>query len=204
LHDEIGQALTAIKLNLREIRTLPGREAGEPQIVDSLEILGQVLQRVRSLALNLRPSLLDELGLGPALRWYVGRQAERAGWDVLISVEALTSRPSPEVEIACFRLTQEALTNVARHSQANKVEVRLERAAQELTLVIRDDGVGFDPGHSSRACQSRHQCWVVRDGGTRSTSRWNVHHYVRSCYRTEIRASFPLDAASECSREDGR
>ena len=74
LHDEIGQALTAIKLNLRELRTGPNSEAVENQILDSLEILGQVLQRVL-VALDLRPSLLDELGLGPALRWYVGRQA---------------------------------------------------------------------------------------------------------------------------------
>ncbi|CAE6691870.1 MAG: PAS domain S-box protein [Nitrospira sp.] len=202
LHDEIGQALTAIKLNLREIRTVPGSEAVENQIVDSLEILGQVLQRVRSLALDLRPSLLDELGLGPALRWYVGRQAERAGWEALVSVEALTSRPSPEVEIACFRLTQEALTNVARHSQASKVEVRLERAHQELTLVIRDNGIGFD-------------LEMVRAGARAGTSvglsgmeervqlaGGTVTITSAPAAGTEIRASFPLAAASESSRED--
>lgn len=204
LHDEIGQALTAIKLNLREIRTLPGREAGEPQIVDSLEILGQVLQRVRSLALNLRPSLLDELGLGPALRWYVGRQAERAGWNARISVEALTSRPSPEVEIACFRLTQEALTNVARHSQANKVEVRLERAAQELTLVIRDNGVGFDP--ETVRVHARAGTSVGLSGMEERVQLAGGTFTITSAPATgtEIRASFPLGAASECSREDGR
>lgn len=204
LHDEIGQALTAIKLNLREIRTLPGSEAVETQVVDSLEILGQVLQRVRSLALDLRPSLLDELGLGPALRWYVGRQAERAGWDALISVEALTSRPSPEVEIACFRLTQEALTNVARHSQASAVEVRLERAPQELTLVIRDDGIGFDPETvraSARAGASvglsGMEERVRLAGGT-------VTITSAPARGTEIRASFPLGSAPACTREDLR
>ena len=145
LHDEIGQALTAIKLNLRELRTLPNCEPVEEQIADSLEILAQVLQRVRSLALDLRPSLLDELGLVPALRWYVGRQAERAGWDLHFMAEGVTTRPSPELEITCFRLTQEALTNIARHSQATKVEVRLESGDRELALVIRDNGVGFDP-----------------------------------------------------------
>ncbi|MBA2485144.1 MAG: PAS domain S-box protein [Nitrospira sp.] len=106
LHDEIGQALTAIKLNLRELRTLPNCEPVEEQIADSLEILAQVLHRVRSLALDLRPSLLDELGLVPALRWYVGRQAERAGWDLHFVAEGITTRPSPELEITCFRLTQ--------------------------------------------------------------------------------------------------
>jgi two-component system sensor histidine kinase UhpB len=94
--------------------------------------------------LDLRPSLLDELGLVPALRWYVGRQAERAGWDLQFSVEGLTGRPSPEIEIACFRLTQEALTNVVRHSRAKRVEVLLEKSSDLLTLVIRDNGIGFD------------------------------------------------------------
>ncbi len=144
LHDEIGQALTAIKLNLREVRTRPNCEPVEDQIADSLEILAQVLQRVRSLALDLRPSLLDELGLVPALRWYVGRQAERAGWQLKFSADGLTSRPSPEIEIACFRLAQEALTNIVRHSQAQKVEVLLERSPQALTMVIRDNGIGFN------------------------------------------------------------
>ncbi len=144
LHDEIGQALTAIKLNLRELRTHPNCEPVEDQIADSLEILAQVLHRVRSLALDLRPSLLDELGLVPALRWYVGRQAERAGWQLRFSAEGVTGRPSPEIEIACFRLAQEALTNVVRHSQAKEVDVLLERSSHALTLVIRDNGIGFD------------------------------------------------------------
>ncbi|MCK6501117.1 MAG: PAS domain-containing protein [Nitrospira sp.] len=144
LHDEIGQALTAMKLNLRELRTLPNCEHVEEQIADSLEILAQVLQRVRSLALDLRPSLLDELGLVPALRWYAGRQAERAGWELRFSAEGAVTRPSPEIEIACFRLAQEALTNVARHSRAEWVEVRLEFGTREVVLVIRDGGIGFD------------------------------------------------------------
>lgn len=201
LHDEIGQALTAIKLNLREIRTLPNSESVENQIVDSLEILGQVLQHVRSLALDLRPSLLDELGLGPALRWYVGRQAERAGWEALVSAEGLISRPSPEVEIACFRLTQEALTNIARHAQASKVEVRLERSAQALTLVIRDNGIGFD-------------LETVRTGARVGTSvglsgmeervqlaGGKVTITSAPAAGTEIRAAFPAEKASESRGE---
>ena len=150
LHDEIGQALTAMKLNLRELRDLPVGISVEPYIADSLAILDQVLHHVRSLALDLRPSLLDELGLEPALRWYVGRQAERAGWDLNFCADGVTMRPSPNVEIVCFRLTQEALTNVARHAQAKRIDVRLEMNNHELTLTIRDDGIGFDP-HQMRS-----------------------------------------------------
>ena len=145
LHDEIGQALTAMKLNLRELCDLPQGASLEVHVTDSLEILDQVLQHIRSLVLDLRPSLLDELGLVPALRWYVGRQAGRAGWDLKFCADGITMRPSADVEIACFRVTQEALTNVARHAQAKKVDVRLEMGNQELALIIRDDGIGFDP-----------------------------------------------------------
>ena len=144
LHDEIGQALTAMKLNLRELQDQPVGTSVEPHIADSLEILDQVLHHIRSLALDLRPSLLDELGLVPALRWYAARQAERAGWQLQFRADGITMRPSADVEIACFRLTQEALTNVARHAQAKRIDVRLEMKNHELTLIIRDDGIGFD------------------------------------------------------------
>ena len=147
LHDEIGQALTAIKLNLRELGELHEMSddtAAQNLILDSLEILDQVLKHVRSLALDLRPSMLDELGLIPALRWYVGRQAERAGWELDFQADGVLTRPASEVEISCFRITQEALTNVARHAKAKKVEVRLEMRDRELSLVINDDGQGFD------------------------------------------------------------
>ncbi len=144
LHDEIGQALTAIKLNLRELREVAGNAPIETHVTDSLEILDQVLRHTRSLALDLRPSLLDELGLVPALRWYAGKQADRAGWTLQFHAGEIGSRPSPEVEIACFRLAQEALTNAARHAQAKYVDVRIERTGRGLLLTIRDDGIGFD------------------------------------------------------------
>jgi len=145
LHDEVGQALTAIRLNLQEIRDAPKSQSVEKEVVDSLQVLDQVLRHVRSLALDLRPSLLDELGLVPALRWYVTKQAERAGWEMDFQAEGMTTRLPPDVEVACFRLTQEALTNVVRHAAAHLVEVRLRAKRGELVLSIRDDGVGFDP-----------------------------------------------------------
>ncbi|MBS0171254.1 MAG: PAS domain S-box protein [Nitrospira sp.] len=201
LHDEIGQALTAIKLNLREIRTLPNSESVENQIVDSLEILGQVLQHVRSLALDLRPALLDELGLGPALRWYVRRQAERAGWDALVSPEGLTGRPSPEVEIACFRLAQEALTNVARHAQASKVEVRLEHSPQALTLVIRDNGVGFDVETVRTGARAGTSVGLSGMEERVQLAGGKVTITSAPAAGTEIRASFPTEMASESRGE---
>jgi two-component system sensor histidine kinase UhpB len=203
LHDEIGQALTAIKLNLRELQDLAAGSTAEKQFADSLEILDQVLQHVRSLALDLRPSLLDELGLVPALRWYVGRQAKRSGWEVEFRADGIATRPSSEVEIACFRLAQEALTNVARHAAAHKVEVRLEMNRGELTLIVRDDGRGFDP-------------LLIRSGALAGTSVGlsGMEERVRlaggqivihsaMAKGTEIRASFPADAEQERTDEHG-
>ena len=204
LHDEIGQALTAVKLNLRELRTLPNCEPVEEQIADSLEILAQVLQRVRSLALDLRPALLDELGLVPALRWYVNRQAERAGWEGRFVAEDAPARPSPDIEIACFRLAQEALTNVARHSQARKVEVRLETDAQVLILVICDDGIGFDL--EAVRIGARAGTSVGLSGMEERVRLTGGQFTIESVPGggTEIRASFPIHVQSDGTREVSR
>jgi two-component system sensor histidine kinase UhpB len=201
LHDEIGQALTAIKLNLRELRTLPNCEPVEEQIADSLEILAQVLHRVRSMALDLRPSLLDELGLVPALRWYVSRQAERAGWELRFFAEGMTNRPAPEVEITCFRLTQEALTNVVRHSQAKNVEVRLEATPEELVLMIRDNGIGFDP--EAVRTGARAGASVGLSGMEERVRLAGGRIAIESTpsVGTEIRATFPTTAVPKEVRE---
>lgn len=204
LHDEIGQALTAVKLNLRELRTLPNCEPVEEPIADSLEILAQVLQRVRSLALDLRPALLDELGLVPALRWYVGRQAERAGREMQFVAEGVLTRPSPDIEIACFRLAQEALTNVARHSQARKVDVRLEMEAQALILVICDDGIGFDP--EAVRTGARAGTSVGLSGMEERVRLTGGQFTIASApgEGTEIRAVFPIHVQSDGVREVSR
>jgi two-component system sensor histidine kinase UhpB len=195
LHDEIGQALTAIKLNLRELGQSPKLStdtAAEKQIIDSLEILDQVLQHIRNLALDLRPSMLDELGLVPALRWYAGRQAERAGWELNFQADGILTRPSPSVEISCFRLTQEALTNVARHAEAKKVSVRLEMRGRELDVVIRDDGKGFDP---HRIREGAHAGSTVGLSGMEERVRLlGGQISVTSAHDagTEIHATFPV------------
>jgi signal transduction histidine kinase len=104
---------------------------------------------VRQLSLNLRPSLLDDLGLMAALDWYVTRQGEKLGLVVHFTPVHLEQRPDPAVETACFRVVQEAFTNIARHAQAHHVWVTARRDGDRLLLSVRDDGVGFDP-HMAR------------------------------------------------------
>jgi signal transduction histidine kinase len=143
LHDELGQSLTAIKINLQMSARLAATPQGELN-VENIRIVEDALQHVRRLATALRPSLLDDLGLAPALKWIAEQTANRGGFAVRFHQERDLSRLAPEIETACFRIVQEALTNVARYAQPKQVEISLRREADTLVLSVRDDGCGFD------------------------------------------------------------
>jgi len=143
LHDEIGQSLTAIKLMLQRHRKADG--CRDTATIDELmTVADRTLQQVRGLSLDLRPSMLDHLGLAATLRWYVDREAERAGYVVTYHVDPEGLRLDAQHETALFRIAQEALTNVARHANATRVDVVLTSNGRETELSIRDDGRGFD------------------------------------------------------------
>jgi signal transduction histidine kinase len=140
LHDRIGQALTAVQINLQSLQS--GHD-GAPRIEESLAIVEDALHQAQDLSLELRPSLLDDLGLVAALRWYVDRLARRSKLLRCFNAELVDMRVSPEIETACFRIAQEALTNVVRHAHATTVWVQLETNDTSVELIIRDDGRGF-------------------------------------------------------------
>ncbi len=144
LHDEIGQLLTALKIDLQEIQSRGPGEVRSGSLTDSLQLLDRLLTQVRTLALDLRPSLLDDLGLVPALRWYANRQAERNGWVLAFSVDGMVGRVPVPLEVACFRVVQEAMTNISKYARARTIDLTLRRQDQEVILIIQDDGVGFD------------------------------------------------------------
>lgn len=143
LHDELGQALTAIKINLQ------AKNRRSPENIDDLKdenirIVEQTLQQVRGLALALRPSMLDDLGLLSALRWLTEQTATRHGIDVQLRALAGPERLPPDLETAVFRIVQEALTNIVRHADASHVEVVLQDDDERLVVRVSDDGKGFD------------------------------------------------------------
>jgi signal transduction histidine kinase len=144
LHDEIGQALTVMQLNVQAMLQSPGADALVPRLTESLEVVDRVLEQVHDISLNLRPSMLDDLGLEPALRWYTNRQAALAGLQAEFAADPLEHRLDPIIETECFRIAQEALTNVVRHARARTVTVELHTQDGRLHLGVRDDGVGFD------------------------------------------------------------
>jgi PAS domain S-box-containing protein len=146
LHDQIGQILTAVKMNLHTVQRFNlAAEAGS-YVKDNIEAVDEALRLVRDLSIDLRPPVLDDLGLVTALGWYVDRYTQRTGLnvDVVAELPDPNERFSRELETACFRIAQEALTNVVRHASASKVVLQLTRTAKTLTLVVKDNGVGFD------------------------------------------------------------
>ena len=144
LHDEIGQALTAIKVNLQTAQRLSEKPTLAPHLEESISIVQNTLQQVRDLSLELRPSLLDDLGVISALRWYIDRQAQRAGFNARFTAIPSEMKLPPDVETTCFRIVQEAITNIVRHADAKNVSVGLEKKGTGLFLTIQDDGVGFN------------------------------------------------------------
>ncbi|MCU1268076.1 MAG: hypothetical protein JWM21_4394 [Acidobacteria bacterium] len=144
LHDEIGQVLTAVRINLQSALRSSGKETFLLRIEDSIAVVDEALKQVRELSLQLRPSLLDDMGLTAALRWYANRYALRTGFTVEIQSDCENGRLRRELETACFRIAQEALTNIARYTEATRVLIELKRAQGTLALLIRDDGPGFD------------------------------------------------------------
>ena len=144
LHDEIGQALTAIKIHLQTAMRLPEAVPVESYLTEGIGIVERVLDQVRNLSLDLRPSMLDDLGLMASLRWYLDRQSQTSGIKIGFIGDPSIERLPQEIETTCFRLVQEALTNVLRHARASEVHVEVTSVESGLKLVIRDNGIGFD------------------------------------------------------------
>ena len=139
LHDELGQMLTVVKLRLAGLASSTGDAAETTALVDTM------ISRVRKISSDLRPPLLDEVGLFPALRAYVAAQSALTGVPIEIETEGTDeARLDAAREIACFRVVQESLTNALRHAAPQRIRVRAVRGRASLALSIIDDGGGFD------------------------------------------------------------
>lgn len=147
LHDELGQALTAIKYNLEIVeRDLPENLLGVRERLKEVEILsGQLLGQLRQLSHDLRPPMLDDLGLVPTLRWYIENYGKRLKIQTHYEAIGFREKLNAEIETALYRVIQEALTNIAKHAQADEVDIRLNRVDSAITVTVTDNGVGFDP-----------------------------------------------------------
>lgn len=143
LHDEIGQSLTALKLALEDHDRLPPEEVAT-RVARARELTGELLRYVHDLSLDLRPAVLDDLGLWPALLWLVERYSAQTGIEVALSCSGLEEPLDPEVEIAAYRIVQEGLTNVARHADVERAAVKCNVGRSALHVEVVDEGAGFD------------------------------------------------------------
>jgi signal transduction histidine kinase len=147
LHDETGQALTSILLGLKSVETARGEEDVQAAVAEVRELVAGTLEDVRRLAVELRPKALDDFGLEPALERLAQGFAEQTG--IAVDVEArLDARLPGEVETVLYRIVQEALTNVVKHAQAERVSIVVRRRGDRVAAVIEDDGRGFVPGEA--------------------------------------------------------
>ncbi|MDX6405514.1 MAG: hypothetical protein QOH70_2969 [Blastocatellia bacterium] len=142
LHDQLGQSLFAVSLNLQAIKGEVS-PASSARVTESMRAIEKTIEQVQTLAFELRPSTLDEFGLVGALRLLVSRHGERARLRASFTATSTDTRAPSEIETACFRIVQEALSNVARHARARHVEVTLTTENLALEVTVRDDGVGF-------------------------------------------------------------
>jgi len=146
IHDELGQALTGLKLDIAWMKgRLPRDHEMMAQCVSVIQRIDQTLNAVRRIATALRPSVLDQLGLAAAVEWQGQEFRTRTGIDVATEVSTDTAAIPDDIGSSAFRILQESLTNVARHSKATQVTIRLEQTPSLLTLVVSDNGVGVAP-----------------------------------------------------------
>jgi len=146
LHDETSQVLTSLLISLAVLEESISTEEGEARkrIADTRRLAHQTLRAIRNLSIDLRPSALDDLGLLPALRWYVKEYQQKCGIEVDFSATGFKERLPAEMETALYRIIQESLTNTARHANAHKVSIVLKEDANAVYARITDDGEGFD------------------------------------------------------------
>jgi signal transduction histidine kinase/CheY-like chemotaxis protein len=144
LHDEIGQTLTGLKLVLA-IGTRGTFESVQERLVEAQGLVNDLTARVRELSLELRPAMLDDLGLLPTLLWHVKRYTAQTQIQVILKHSGLERRVDSDVEIAVYRIFQEGLTNVARHASTRELWARIWRTEEHIGVQIEDHGCGFAP-----------------------------------------------------------
>jgi PAS domain S-box-containing protein len=147
LHDRVGQNLTALRINLEILQPAlasQGNDDIRTRVADSAVLLESTMGSIEDVMSELRPPMLDTHGLLGALQWHARNFSKRTGTMVAVHASVATTRPAPQVEIALFRIAQEALNNVAKHARAGRVDITLDQANGECVMSVCDDGIGFD------------------------------------------------------------
>jgi PAS domain S-box-containing protein len=195
LHDEIGQSLTAVKIHLQALEQAFEREVSvsTESLHEALLAVTRTLEQVRSLSLDLRPMQLDDLGLSVALRALLARDAAAAGWEAHFEEDSGPGRLASALELACYRVAQEALTNIMRHADATEVWVTLQKSDRVLQLTVRDNGSGFDVASARSTTDKPHLGLLgMEERVGNAAGRLEIRATPRE--GTEVSAIFPIAA----------
>ena len=149
LHDELGQRLSAMKMELSTLAHDIHSRAYDRRVAAMIDMLDETVASVRRIAADLRPMMLDDLGLNAAIEWLARESAQRMGIDVTMRLGEVDPALDGPASTAVYRMVQEALTNVARHARATTVGIDMSQVGQELVLTVHDNGVGF-PSNTRR------------------------------------------------------
>ena len=152
LHDDTGQALSMLIIHLDRIdeRIQPRQKGLKKQVADARALAADSLTELRRILAGLRPAILDDLGLVPAIRWFARANLEQIGVNVIVKAPGVPLDLSSAVTTSLFRIVQEAVNNIVRHANARAVTIVLQLSEGVARLQVEDDGRGFDPGHASR------------------------------------------------------
>jgi signal transduction histidine kinase len=192
LHDEIGQMLTGLQFTIKSSMSQSNDE--QRNKLDQAQIIvSAIISQIRELSINLRPSLLDDLGILPTLEWYFSRYEAKTGIEVVFQHESLSQRFHSDLETAAFRIVQEALTNVARYAETVTVEVSIMVRDAVMQIEIRDQGRGFDI-----ATLARHQSLGIEGMRERAYVLGGLLEIQSEPGKgTQIRASLPVSGHIE-------
>jgi signal transduction histidine kinase len=189
LHDDVGQLLTAVRLNLQ--RLVPEQTNG-PVVTDTIRLVDITLKEVRALSGELLPTYLDDLGLGPAVALVASRQGERADQAIVVEQSLGDERLPEPIETAAFRIVRHALTNIARHARAKNVHIAMRRDPQAVELVIADDGIGFDVHTAKARSQAGESLGLVEMAEIAYMAGAQLTLTSAEGKGTTVRAQFPL------------
>jgi two-component system sensor histidine kinase UhpB len=199
LHDDTGQALSMLLINLERIENNLPKEQPEikMRLISARQLASSILDELRKIIYNLRPTILDDLGLIPAIRWYARTNLNQAGIQVEINLPEEQIVLSPHLKTTMFRITQEAVNNIVRHSKARNASITLSKNGEAVLFSAQDDGDGFDISHTPIEAIKMHQWGLVGiqervelvGGNFRITSAPNKG--------TQIEVTIPLPSSGE-------
>lgn len=152
IHDELGQMLTCLKIDSIWVNKKidPSQVDTKSKVESMIEMIDQTIGTVRKISSDLRPSILDDLGLIPAIEWHTEEFEKRTGISCNLDINSTVNEIDPEKAIHVFRILQETLTNISRHSKARNVDLILECDESSLKMIVRDDGIGFTSSGNKR------------------------------------------------------